>query len=62
MMKQADYRVPTTGLPNADLAMEYGMSLPCGHGLAAEDVAYVTASIDEFVVSLDRAREARLTR
>ena len=34
------------GLPNADRVMEYGMLLPCGHGLDDDDVAYVIAGID----------------
>ena len=51
MMKNAAYRVPPAGLPNADLAMAYGMSLPCGHGLEPDDVAHVVAGIDSFIVT-----------
>jgi CDP-6-deoxy-D-xylo-4-hexulose-3-dehydrase len=51
MMKNATYRVPPSGLPNADLAMANGMSLPCGHGLDPDDIDYVTACIEEFVAA-----------
>ena len=49
MMKGVDYRQPPDGLPNADRVMEYGMLLPCGHGLDDDDVAYVIAGIAAFL-------------
>jgi CDP-6-deoxy-D-xylo-4-hexulose-3-dehydrase len=48
MMRNAAHRVPPTGLPNADLAMSHGMSLPCGHGLEAADIDHVVRCLDEF--------------
>ncbi|HEX4019085.1 MAG TPA: DegT/DnrJ/EryC1/StrS family aminotransferase [Frankiaceae bacterium] len=48
MMKNAAYRVPPTGLPNADLAMSHGMSLPCGHGLEPADMGHVVSCLEEF--------------
>ncbi len=49
MMKGVAYRQPPEGLPHADQVMEYGMLLPCGHGLDAEDVSYVIAGITAFL-------------
>jgi CDP-6-deoxy-D-xylo-4-hexulose-3-dehydrase len=49
MMKGVEYRQPADGLPNADRVMEYGMLLPCGHGLDDDDVAYVIAGIAAFL-------------
>lgn len=49
MMKNVEHRVPPDGLPNADMVMEYGMLLPCGHGLTTDDVQYVIDGITEFL-------------
>jgi len=49
--KDVEFRTPPGGLPNADLVMEWGMTLPSSHGLDDEDIAWVTESIDAFLAS-----------
>jgi CDP-6-deoxy-D-xylo-4-hexulose-3-dehydrase len=51
MMRNAPYRVPKNGLPNADIAMSHGMSLPCGHGLEPADIDHVVNCLDEFAAA-----------
>lgn len=47
--KNVEYRVPPGGLPNADLVMEGGLTLPSSHGLTDEDVAWVVGSIESYL-------------
>jgi CDP-6-deoxy-D-xylo-4-hexulose-3-dehydrase len=49
MMKTANFRVPTAGLPNADSLMEYGILLPCGQALTDDDVDFVTGHLQGFL-------------
>ena len=49
MMKNAEFRVPAEGLPNADRVMEYGMLVSCSHGLSDDDIDYVTGHIEGFL-------------
>lgn len=44
------YRVSPHGLPNADLVMEYGITLPSSHGLSDDDVAWVVEAVDSFMM------------
>lgn len=50
MMKGVTYRQPPDGLPNSDRVMESGMLLSCSHGTTEDELKYVAAQIDEFVV------------
>ena len=47
--RQVPYRVPLTGLPNADRVMEQGLVLPCSHGLGDEDIDYIWATAEAFL-------------
>ena len=49
MMKGVEYRQPAGGLPNADRVMEYGMLLPCGHGLERRRHRLRHSGIAEFL-------------
>ena len=49
MLANAQYRVPASGLPNADGVLERGIALPCGHGHDDDDIEYVGACIDAFI-------------
>jgi CDP-6-deoxy-D-xylo-4-hexulose-3-dehydrase len=52
MMKNAQFRVPDTGLPNADRVMEHGMLVSANHGLTDADIARVTGHVEEFLATL----------
>jgi CDP-6-deoxy-D-xylo-4-hexulose-3-dehydrase len=51
MMQGAPFRVPESGLPNADAVMERGMLVPMSHALEDDDIAYVCDQIEAFVTS-----------
>ena len=51
-MKNAQFRVPEDGLPNAARVMEYGMLVSCNQALSDDDVDYVTGHIEDFVRSV----------
>ncbi len=46
--KSRDLAEDATGFPNADRVMRGGVLLGCHHGLADEDVDYITGQFDEF--------------
>lgn len=48
MMRNVDYRLPETGLPNADEVFERGMSLGMSHGMSDEEIGHVVANIHDF--------------
>ncbi|NUP35183.1 MAG: DegT/DnrJ/EryC1/StrS family aminotransferase [Streptomycetaceae bacterium] len=48
-MKNAEFRVPESGLPGADEVMERGMLISCNHGLTDESIAYVGKHIEAFL-------------
>ncbi|MGP0032320.1 MAG: DegT/DnrJ/EryC1/StrS family aminotransferase [Acidimicrobiales bacterium] len=48
--KGVGFRTPGTGLPNADLVMEYGVVLPSNHGLTDEDIDYIWTTAKEFLI------------
>jgi CDP-4-dehydro-6-deoxyglucose reductase, E1 len=50
-MKNAAFRVPEAGLPNADRVMEYGMLVSCSQALTDDDVDYVTERIADFLAT-----------
>lgn len=54
-MKGREFRLPPGGLPSTDRVMEGGVLLPLSHALSAEDVAFVTGVVAEFL-------ERRLSR
>ena len=43
------HRAPESGLPHADQVMEWGLVLPCHHGMDEDDVAYLGDTVDEFL-------------
>jgi CDP-6-deoxy-D-xylo-4-hexulose-3-dehydrase len=47
--KNVEYRTPPGGLPNADLVMAWGITLPSSHGLQDEDIAWVADSVSSFL-------------
>lgn len=51
MMQGVPFRVPASGLPNADAVMERGMLVPMSHALEDDDIAYVCDQIEAFVTS-----------
>jgi len=57
MMRGVEYRIPATGLPNADEVFERGMSLGMSHGMTEEELNHVVKSIHEFA-----GRHAPVTR
>ena len=52
MMRGATFRVPGSGLPNADTIMERAFLLPCNHGMGDSDVAYVVEQLEGFLKSV----------
>jgi CDP-6-deoxy-D-xylo-4-hexulose-3-dehydrase len=49
MMRGVEFRVPKSGLPNADAVMERGMLIPMSHALGDDDIAYVCDQIEAFL-------------
>ncbi|HEY5011770.1 MAG TPA: DegT/DnrJ/EryC1/StrS family aminotransferase [Acidimicrobiia bacterium] len=49
MMQGVPFRVPESGLPNADAVMERGILVPMSHALEDDDIAYVCDQIEAFV-------------
>jgi CDP-6-deoxy-D-xylo-4-hexulose-3-dehydrase len=47
--KGVPHRVAHGDLPNADRVMEQGLILPSNHGIDDDGIAYICATIDEFV-------------
>ena len=50
MLRDAAYRVPEGGLPNADRVMEQGLILPNNHSLTDDDCAYIGETLEAFLV------------
>lgn len=48
MMRGVRYRVPESGLPNADEVFARGMSLGMSHGMSAEELGHVVAEVHAF--------------
>ena len=48
MMRGVKYRMPASGLPNADAVFERGMSLGMSHGMSDEEIDHVVNSIHAF--------------
>ncbi len=46
------FRVPESGLPNADRVMEWGLILPGSHSLDDDDCAWIGECLDAFVAEL----------
>ena len=46
MMRNATFRQPTAGMPNADRVFEYGMLVPSGPSMTDEDVEYICNAFD----------------
>jgi len=46
MMRNAGFRQPTAGMPNADRVFEYGMLVPSGPSMTDEDVDYICNAFD----------------
>jgi len=53
MLRGVEWKVPKTGLPNADRIMEAGFVLPCNHGMDDAAIGFVTNALAEL---LDRSR------
>ena len=51
MMRGTTFRVPDTGLPNADAVMERAFLLPCNHGMGDSDVAFVLEQLEGFLTA-----------
>ena len=49
MMRDATYRVPDGGLPNADRVMEWGLILPNNHSLTDDDCNYIGETTEAFL-------------
>lgn len=49
MMEGATFRVPKTGLPNADQVMERGMLVSMNHSFGDDDIGYLIEHIEGFV-------------
>jgi CDP-4-dehydro-6-deoxyglucose reductase, E1 len=49
MMRGTTFRVPETGLPNADCIMERAFLLPCNHGMGDSDVNFVVDQLEGFL-------------
>ena len=49
MLRDAAYRVPEGGLPNADRVMEQGLILPNNHSLTDDDCAYIGETLEAFL-------------
>ncbi|HET6810422.1 MAG TPA: DegT/DnrJ/EryC1/StrS family aminotransferase [Acidimicrobiales bacterium] len=49
MLRGAALRLPEDGLPNADAIMEWAFLLPCNHGMADSDVAFVLEQLEGFL-------------
>lgn len=49
MMEGATFRLPKTGLPNADQVMARGMLVPMNHAMDDDDIAYMIEHIEGFV-------------
>ena len=49
MLRGVTVRTPRDGLPVADQIMEFGFVLPCNHGMADDDVAFVTDRVADFL-------------
>jgi len=49
MMRGTTFRVPESGLPNADAVMERAFLLPCNHGMEDSDVSYVLDQLEGFL-------------
>lgn len=58
MMRGVEHRVPTDGLPNADIVFERGMSLGMSHGTTTEELDHVVASIHAFASQFTPATTA----
>ncbi|WP_241383679.1 DegT/DnrJ/EryC1/StrS family aminotransferase [Rhodococcus sp. CH91] len=56
MMRNVEYRIPESGLPNADEVFERGMSLGMSHGMSQEELDHVVASIHAFASQHVRTR------
>jgi CDP-4-dehydro-6-deoxyglucose reductase, E1 len=52
MMRGATFRLPESGLPNADRIMERAFLLPCNHGMGDSDVTYVVEQLEGFLKSV----------
>jgi CDP-6-deoxy-D-xylo-4-hexulose-3-dehydrase len=52
MLKNAAYRIPDTGLPNADQVMRQGILVSANHGLDDAAIARVTGHIADFLKTL----------
>jgi CDP-6-deoxy-D-xylo-4-hexulose-3-dehydrase len=52
MMRGATFRIPESGLANADSIMERAFLLPCNHGMGDSDVAYVVDQLEGFLKSV----------
>jgi CDP-6-deoxy-D-xylo-4-hexulose-3-dehydrase len=51
MLRGRQFRVPATGLPNADHVMEHGLILPNSHSLNDDDCHYIAECLQGFVTS-----------
>lgn len=51
MMKDVPFRVPSSGLPNADFVMSNGLTVPCSQGVTEREVEYVCEELARFVGS-----------
>jgi CDP-4-dehydro-6-deoxyglucose reductase, E1 len=49
------FRLPTHGLPNADVVMEWGLILPNNHSMNDDDCAYIGECLEAFVADHQRA-------
>ena len=58
MMRGVEHRIPTDGLPNADIVFERGMSLGMSHGTTTEELDHVVASIHAFASQFTPATTA----
>jgi CDP-6-deoxy-D-xylo-4-hexulose-3-dehydrase len=49
MLRDARYRLPEAGVPNADEVMERGVMLPLSHAIGDDEIDYITAQVAEFL-------------
>jgi CDP-6-deoxy-D-xylo-4-hexulose-3-dehydrase len=50
MLRGKEYRVPESGLPNADRVMEWGLILPNNHSLTDDDCTYIGETAEAFLI------------
>ncbi len=43
------HRAPEAGLPNADLVMDRGLTLPSHHGLSSDAVGHIAQSLSDYL-------------